>query len=32
MIIKPKKTKSKKAITGLYFFDQDVSKFSKNLK
>lgn len=29
---KPKKTKSKKAITGLYFFDRDVSKFSKNLK
>jgi len=32
IIEKPKKTKSKKAITGLYFFDQEVSKFSKNLK
>ena len=32
IVEKPKKTKSKKAITGLYFFDQEVSKFSKNLK
>jgi len=29
---KPKNTKSKKAITGLYFFDKDVSKFSNKLK
>ena len=29
---KPKKTKSKKAITGLYFFDKDVNKFSLKLK
>ena len=29
---KPKKTKSKKAITGLYFFDKNVYKFSNRLK
>ncbi len=29
---KPKKTKSKKAITGLYFFDKDVNKLSLKLK
>jgi glucose-1-phosphate thymidylyltransferase len=29
---KPKKTKSKKAITGLYFFDQKVIELSKKLK
>ena len=32
IIEKPKKTSSKKAITGLYFFDRDVSKLSKKLK
>ena len=32
IIEKPKKTLSKKAITGLYFFDQNVSKLSKKLK
>ncbi len=29
---KPSKTKSKKVITGLYFFDKHVSKFSSKLK
>ena len=29
---KPKKSKSSLAITGLYFFDRDVVKFSKKLK
>ena len=29
---KPKKPKSNKAITGLYFFDKDVVKKSKKLK
>tara|TARA_Y100000591_G_C21761681_1_gene660440 strand:+ start:221 stop:1090 length:870 start_codon:yes stop_codon:yes gene_type:complete len=32
IIEKPLKTKSKKAITGLYFFDKNVSKFSSGLK
>ncbi|WP_440678900.1 sugar nucleotidyltransferase [Candidatus Pelagibacter sp. HIMB1611] len=32
IIEKPKKTKSKKAITGLYFFDKNVSKLSSRLK
>ena len=32
IIEKPKKTKSKKAITGLYFFDKNVSKLSARLK
>jgi glucose-1-phosphate thymidylyltransferase len=32
IIEKPKKTKSKKAITGLYFFDKNVSKLSSGLK
>ena len=32
IIEKPKNTKSKKAITGLYFFDENVSKFSNKLK
>ena len=32
IIEKPKRTSSKKAITGLYFFDHNVSKFSKKLK
>ena len=32
IIEKPKKTKSKKAITGLYFFDNQVNKFSSKLK
>ena len=32
IIEKPKKTKSKKAITGLYFFDKNVSKLSSDLK
>ena len=31
IIEKPKKTTSRKAITGLYFFDRDVSKLSKKL-
>ena len=29
---KPKKTKSRKAITGLYFFDKNVSEYSSKLK
>ena len=32
IIEKPVKTKSKKAITGLYFFDKNVSKLSSGLK
>ncbi len=32
IVEKPKKTKSKKAITGLYFFDKYVSEFSFKLK
>ena len=32
IIEKPKKTKSKKAITGLYFFDSHVNKLSSKLK
>lgn len=32
IIEKPKKTKSKKAITGLYFFDKNVSQLSSKLK
>ena len=32
LIEKPKKTKSNLAITGLYFFDNDVIKFTKRLK
>lgn len=32
IIEKPKKTKSKKAITGLYFFDEKVSTLSSKLK
>ena len=32
IIEKPKKTKSNLAITGLYFFDNNVIKFSKSLK
>ncbi len=32
IVEKPKKTSSKKAITGLYFFDHNVSKLSKKLK
>jgi glucose-1-phosphate thymidylyltransferase len=32
IVEKPKKTKSNLAITGLYFFDNDVIKFSKSLK
>jgi glucose-1-phosphate thymidylyltransferase len=32
IIEKPKKTKSKLAITGLYFFDNKVVEFSKSLK
>ena len=32
IIEKPVKTKSKKAITGLYFFDKNVSKLSSELK
>ena len=32
IVEKPKKTKSKLAITGLYFFDNNVIKFSKSLK
>ena len=32
IVEKPKKTKSKKAITGLYFFDKNVSKLSLRLK
>ena len=32
IVEKPKKTKSKKAITGLYFFDKNVSKLSSRLK
>ena len=32
IIEKPKKTKSNLAITGLYFFDNNVVKFSKSLK
>jgi glucose-1-phosphate thymidylyltransferase len=32
IIEKPKRTISRKAITGLYFFDQNVSKLSKKLK
>lgn len=32
IIEKPIKTKSKKAITGLYFFDKNVSKLSSELK
>ena len=32
IIEKPKKTTSRKAITGLYFFDQNVSELSKKLK
>ena len=32
IIEKPKKFISKNAITGLYFFDQNVSKYTKNLK
>ena len=32
IIEKPIKTKSKKAITGLYFFDKNVSKLSSKLK
>ena len=29
---KPKKTKSNLAVTGLYFFDNQVIKYSKTLK
>ena len=32
IVEKPKKTKSNLAITGLYFFDNNVVKFSKSLK
>ena len=32
IIEKPKKTNSKRAITGLYFFDKNVSKLSSKLK
>ncbi|MDC0391925.1 sugar phosphate nucleotidyltransferase [Candidatus Pelagibacter ubique] len=32
IIEKPKTTKSKKAITGLYFFDKNVSKLSRKLE
>ena len=32
IIEKPKKTKSNLAVTGLYFFDKNVVKFSKSLK
>ncbi len=32
IIEKPKKTSSNLAVTGLYFFDNDVIKYSKNLK
>ena len=32
LVEKPKKTKSNLAITGLYFFDKNVVKFSKSLK
>ena len=32
LIEKPKKTKSNLAVTGLYFFDNDVIKFTKKLK
>ena len=32
IVEKPKKTKSKKAITGLYFFDNKVSQLSSKLK
>ena len=32
VVEKPKKTKSNLAITGLYFFDNNVVKFSKSLK
>ena len=32
IIEKPKKTNSKKVITGLYFFDKNVSKLSSKLK
>jgi len=32
LVEKPKKTKSNNAITGLYFFDKNVSKYSKKLK
>ena len=32
IIEKPKKTKSNLAVTGLYFFDNNVIKFSKSLK
>ena len=32
VVEKPKKTKSNLAITGLYFFDKNVVKFSKSLK
>ena len=32
IVEKPKKTKSRKAITGLYFFDNDVVKLSNKLK
>ena len=32
IIEKPKKTKSNLAVTGLYFFDNNVVKFSKSLK
>ena len=32
IIEKPKNTKSKKAITGLYFFDENVSRLSSKLK
>jgi glucose-1-phosphate thymidylyltransferase len=32
LVEKPKKTKSNLAITGLYFFDNDVIKFTKRLK
>ena len=32
IIEKPKKTKSRRAITGLYFFDKNVSKLSKKLQ
>ena len=30
--VSPKKTKSRRAITGLYFFDKNVSKLSKKLQ
>ena len=32
LVEKPKKTKSNLAVTGLYFFDNKVIKYSKNLK